>query len=182
MERLTTNKSTTEMNMLELAHNCCYVKDRNARYRDFEMDMDARELTRQLLKDHTKDSDAFESDEEFDEWMIDYLQNGIDTTEGLIALFYRNLWAMAELREQLKSYEDAEEQGLLLRLPCPIGAKIYFVGCDFIEECTFKDFKILKSGVWAVDGYEIIGLFGDCVFPSKEEAEQKLAEMKEGAE
>ena len=84
----------------------------------------------------------------------------------------------SDIYEKLADYEDAEEQGLLLRLPCPIGAKIYFVGCDFIEECTFKDFNILKSGVWAVDGYEIIGLFGDCVFSTKEEAEQKLAEMK----
>lgn len=37
MKRLTVYKPASDMNMVELAHNCCYVKDRNARYRDFEM-------------------------------------------------------------------------------------------------------------------------------------------------
>lgn len=34
---------------------------------------------------------------------------------GLIAVFYRNLWAMADLRERLKKYEDLEEQGKLIK-------------------------------------------------------------------
>lgn len=35
MKRLTTNKATAEMSILELAHNCCYVdSENNARYRD----------------------------------------------------------------------------------------------------------------------------------------------------
>lgn len=42
--------------------------------------------------------------------MVDYLKDGIDSIEGLIALFYRNLWAMADLRERLKVYEDEEEK------------------------------------------------------------------------
>lgn len=41
MERLTTNKSVAGMSMIELAHNSCYADDeRNARYRDYEMEMD----------------------------------------------------------------------------------------------------------------------------------------------
>ena len=44
MERLTTNKSVDDMSMVELAHNSCYVDDEgNARYRDYEMEMDALE-------------------------------------------------------------------------------------------------------------------------------------------
>ena len=46
---------------------------------------------------------------------------------GLIALFYRNMWSMADLREKLKRYEDTEEQGLLLRLPCGIGSDVYLI-------------------------------------------------------
>lgn len=35
MERLTTNKKVSEMEMVELAHNCCYEdEEHNARYRD----------------------------------------------------------------------------------------------------------------------------------------------------
>ena len=37
-------------------------------------------------------------------------EDGICTPRGLIATFYQNLWAMAELRERLKYYEDLEEQ------------------------------------------------------------------------
>ena len=106
MKRLTSNKPASEMGMIELAHNSCYIKDGKARYRDYDIDIDARALARQLLKDHASGDDAFTCDEDFDEWMVDYLQDGMDSTEGLIALFYRNLWAMAELRECLRTYEN----------------------------------------------------------------------------
>lgn len=112
MERLTTNKDVSEMGMFELAHNSCYLKDGKVRYRDYYLDIDARELTRKLLKDHAGNDDAFTSDEDFDEWMVDYLEGGMDSLEGLIALFYRNLWAMADLRERLKLYEDAEDMAI----------------------------------------------------------------------
>lgn len=44
-----------------------------------------------------------------------------DSQIGLLALFYRNLWAMADLRERLKYYEDLEldeyiEQSILHRI------------------------------------------------------------------
>ena len=63
-------------------------------------------MARKLLKDHAGGDDAFTNDEDFDDWMVDYLHDGMDSVEGLIALLYRNLWAMADLREALKAYED----------------------------------------------------------------------------
>lgn len=46
MERLTTNKSVSNMSMIELAYNSCYVdSEGNARYRDYEMEMDARDFS-----------------------------------------------------------------------------------------------------------------------------------------
>lgn len=128
MERLTTNKSVAEMSMIELAHNSCYADDeRNARYRDYNLDVDSRWLVRNLAKDICGEDFKDLSDEEVDEYMASMLSVGIDSTIGLLALFYRNLWAMADLREKLKYYEDAEEQGLLLRLPCKIGSDVYIV-------------------------------------------------------
>lgn len=98
------------MNMVELAHNCCYVKDRNARYRDFEMDMDARDFARNLMTTLTGD-DLPTDDDDFDEEIMENLQyDPFESVTGLIALFYRNLWAMADLRETLKSYEDAKDK------------------------------------------------------------------------
>ena len=118
MERLTTNKSVADMSMIELAHNSCYADDeRNARYRDYNLDVDSRWLVRNLAKDICGEDFKDLSDEEGDEYMASMLSVGIDSTIGLLALFYRNIWAMADLREKLKDYEDAEEQGRYIKLP-----------------------------------------------------------------
>lgn len=112
MERLTTNKNVSDMGMVELALNCCYIaKDGSGRYRDYEIDMDERDFVRKLTTTLVGE-DLPLQDESFDEEMMDNL--GIDPladVRGLIAIFYRNMWAMAELREKLKRYEDAEEHG-----------------------------------------------------------------------
>lgn len=118
MERLTTNKSVDDMSMVELAHNSCYVDDEgNARYRDYEMEMDARDFARNLMTTLTKNELPVD-DAEFDEEILDNLTiDPFSDVRGLIALFYRNMWAMADLREKLKYYEDAEEQGRYIKLP-----------------------------------------------------------------
>ena len=89
----------------------------------------------------------------------------------------------AEAWSKLTEYEDLEEQGLLLRLPCKVGDTIYLV--DFEEkifdeatvnsiEIDTRDNRVLinsdyEVGTWSEDNY---------VFCSKEEAEQALAEME----
>lgn len=128
MERLTSNKPTSDMNMIELAYNSCYADEKcNARYRDNELDIDSRELIKNLAKDMCDEDLSDMSDEEFDEYMAEMLSVEVDSQIGLLALFYRNLWAMADLREKLKEYEDLEEQGRLLKLPCKIGDDVYYV-------------------------------------------------------
>lgn len=118
MERLTSNKEVSDMSMIELAHNSCYADDkRNARYRDYDLDIDSRQLVRNLMKDMCGEDLSDLSDEEFDEYMGSVLSIELDSKIGLLALFYRNLWAMANLRETLKKYEDLEEQGKLIKLP-----------------------------------------------------------------
>ena len=144
MERLTTNKNVADMGMYELAHNCCYIaEDGTGRYRDYEMDMDERDFARNLTTTLLGE-DLPLQDESFDEEMIEDL--GIDPfadVRGLIALFYRNMWAMAELREKLKNYEDAEEQGLLL--PCKVGTRIYAITYDYEKEKhTITESKIIE--------------------------------------
>ena len=190
MERLTTNKEKSEMGMYELAHNCCYCKDGLARYRDFENDIDARELTRRLLKNFADSDDAFvDDDDDFDEEMLELLMCETSTIEGLIALFYRNMWAMADLRERLNEYEDLEEQGLLLRLPCPIGTTVYNTTCwdDVTEKVEVNGetlyrivhkHKVSESTFSLEDIYN----FGKTVFLTQAEAEQKLKEMESESE
>ena len=116
MERLTSNGNVSEIGMAELAHNACYYgEDGLARYRDCDTDIDARELARKLMVmygvwDPEDDRVLLEDDQEFDYAMEDCPYEIMDGIEGLIAVFYRNLQAMAELRERLKYYEDLEER------------------------------------------------------------------------
>lgn len=111
MDRLTANKDTSKMSMVELAHNCCYAKDGKARYRDFDKDIDARDFARRLMQKYgfwegEDYRDLLSNNDTFDEAMIENLYYGEDSLEGLIALFYRNLWVMADLHNRLKAYED----------------------------------------------------------------------------
>ena len=196
MERLTTNKSVADMSMIELAHNSCYVDDEgNARYRDYNLDVDSRWLVRNLAKDICGEDFKDLSDEEVDEYMASMLSVGIDSTIGLLALFYRNLWAMADLREKLKYYEDAEKQGLLLRLPCKVGDKIFLDFAGFgkdIDEFTVKDFHLdcfedgetilfcdYESNDKTLSGQIDVMEFEKSVFLTRAEAEAKLKEMEE---
>ncbi len=81
---------------------------------------------------------------------------------------------------KLAEYEDAEEQGLLVRLPCPIGTTVWNIyGMDIREnvvsgiECGKDD----KCFLWANED-EWLGEFNVSVFITREEAEKKLEEMK----
>ena len=196
MERLTSNKKVSDMSMIELAHNSCYVDNkRNARYRDYNLDIDSRELVRNLVKDICDEDLTDLSDEEFDEYMSSMLSVGIDSTMGLLALFYRNLWAMSDLRERLKEYEDLEEQGRLIKLPCNRGDKIYFIKSAFSIAHFLIEAKV--TSICGVDCdndvmYSSITEYnkidrrfkssdiGKTVFLTKAEAEAKLKELRGG--
>ena len=198
MKKLTTNRNVTNMSMIELAYNSCYIDDEhNARYRDYDLDIDGRQLVKSLAKDICNEDLTDLSDEEFDEYMASMLSAGIDSTIGFLALFYRNLWAMADLRTRLKSYEDAEEQGLLLRLPCKVGDKVYQIIENFIEPCTVETIFLGNyrdgNGNWCnmaeihydrddcpyVSTEIYFTDIGETVFITETEAEAKLKEMEE---
>jgi hypothetical protein len=109
------------------------------------------------------------------------------------------LWEMAcepdceeidAVYRKLKDYEDAEEQGLLLRLPISEDAPVYsieyccgknksnrsgmcFIG--FCENCSDKAYYIRESVAKHCSICEI----NKSVFFTREEAEAKLKEMEE---
>lgn len=198
MERLTTNKNVSEMGMFKLALNCCYItQDGNTRYRDYAKDIDARDFARVITENFAKDVLPL-NDESFDEEMMENLMyDPLTDINALIAVFYRNMWAMAELREKLKRYEDAEEQGLLLRFPCKVGDKIFLDFAGFgkdIDEFTVKDFHLdcfedgeiilycdYESNDKTLSGQIDVMEFGKTVFLTKKEAKAKLKELR-GAE
>lgn len=45
---------------------------------------------------------------------------------------------LANCEQRLKHYEDLEEQGLLLKLPCKVGDTVHYISEGFIEPCTVE--------------------------------------------
>lgn len=71
---------------------------------------------------------------------------------------------------KLKDYEDAEEQGLLLRLPCKVGTDVYYIlGIPNETPCTIDSCVFELSDIHKI---------GKSLFLTREEAEAKLKEME----
>lgn len=113
---------------------------------------------------------------------------------------WENCEIISNVIDKLAEYEDLEEQGLLLKLPCKVGDKLYVVGskcfADVVEEsvcvaldcnnCVYDEELIVFERL--ASKYLIYTMFiddnpnfsfGNTVFLSKEEAEQKLKEIVE---
>ena len=90
-----------------------------------------------------------------------------------------NCKTVREMIKKLADYEDAEEQGLLFKLPCKVGDIVYLVDfeensydvavVESIELCVVEDkFEILLNSDYEIGTYA----FADYVFYSQEGAEQ----------
>lgn len=88
---------------------------------------------------------------------------------------------VAEWLEELKAYKDAEEQGLLLRLPCVEGTDCYMIN-EYYSFGEVGDKPLLLHSIYAVKfNRTMIEQFGKTVFLTKEDAEKALEDMKGGA-
>lgn len=96
-------KPVEEMSICELVYNDCYVKDRQAMYRNYDNDISARELIRNIYKDKQIQElpDFWVNDNYFDEVMFDNLQYGFENDLGILAILYQQIWSKAEMREVL---------------------------------------------------------------------------------
>lgn len=97
-----------------------------------------------------------------------------------------------DLQKQLEEYKTLEEQGLLLRLPCKAGDTVYYpwaydgqcgIASNEVESITiyYNRLPIITVKDWESDMYMprrfIVEDFGNTVFLTQSEAEQKLKEM-----
>ena len=100
---------------------------------------------------------------------------------------WENCKTIDDVIYKLAEYEDLEEQGRLLRLPCKIGTKVYNITWwDDVQEKvvvkgktyyrTIHKHKVSKSTF----GYTDIEEIGKTVFLTKSEAEAKLKELRGG--
>lgn len=88
--------------------------------------------------------------------------------------------------EKLRKYEDVEEQGLLVKLPIPIGTTVYkfeplVSGTKEYIKTRVSRYDVFNDSVWFcfLNGLgRNIEDFGKYVFLTQDEAEQKLKEMK----
>ena len=111
---------------------------------------------------------------------------------------WENCKTIDDVIDKLAEYEDLEERGLLLRLPCKIGSEvweierqfwidrkgckdcIYFGNdglgdyCDYDEDSPPACTKIVPKRF----NIRMLDDFGKTVFLTKSEAEQKLKEME----
>lgn len=100
---------------------------------------------------------------------------------------------LAEWLEELKSYKDLEEHGLLVRLPCNVGDTVYRVNAGAkqpiipmtVSEIHFLCYKNERAVRFDAIGKEDMGEscyrledIGRIVFLTREEAKKKLEEMK----
>lgn len=95
---------------------------------------------------------------------------------------------ISDVCEKLGQYEDAEEQGILFKLPCKEGDTVYtidsYIDCcneeckltkEECDECSdYKRFYSVKETKFQI---QMIAQLGRVLFLTKEEAEQKLREL-----
>ena len=97
----------------------------------------------------------------------------------------------ANVLNRLAEYEDLEEQGLLLRLPCKVGSTLYqpisnrqineYKAIDLCFDITRNKFMYEVAYQIGLEWYKTTCDFdriNKTVFLTKEEAEQKLNEME----
>ena len=92
--------------------------------------------------------------------------------------------------ERIKEYEEMEQQGLLLKLPVPIGEEMFFIFMDcpkdykeeyckdhegYCEKCPHREPKIINRAFMLSD---ISNLHKIIAYSTLEQAEQALKEME----
>ena len=94
--------------------------------------------------------------------------------------------------EKLADYEDAEEQGRLVILPCKIGDTIYEVSYEnrefvikehIVKEFIYRTYRFPRIEIYCENenGFLVcnnIGKLDECLFLTQAEADQKLKEME----
>ena len=91
-----------------------------------------------------------------------------------------------DMIEKLAEYEDLEEQGRLIELPCKVGDTLYRLVPNLYRkyvEIKIAQFVINENGIYFITNKGVswsAGEIGKTVFLTKPEAEAKLKELRGG--
>ena len=102
-----------------------------------------------------------------------------------------------KLYKHLAEYEDLEEQGLLLKLPCKVGTVAYLIDHNFVRmerkpiKCIIDEFTVDRyndcyavlngaENFYMMRRFRAINIkqFGETIFLTKEEAEKALERLE----
>ena len=101
---------------------------------------------------------------------------------------------LAIMQKELKKYKDLEEQGLLVKLPCKVGAEAFVIlpRDSHYTKCQIKKIEIRPTIFGKICYFAepvaqrgccfryFDNEFGKVIFLTREDAEKKLEEMKNG--
>ena len=106
-----------------------------------------------------------------------------------------------KLYKHLAEYEDLEEQGLLLKLPCKVGTVAYLIDHNFVRmerkpiKCIIDEFTVDRyndcyavlngaENFYMMRRFRAINIkqFGETIFLTKEEAEKALERLEKDNE
>ena len=117
---------------------------------------------------------------DIDDWILDETElaehyKDIGKPEG-----YESKMELVGLLEQLKEYQQLEEQGRLIKLPCKIGDKVWHISGMDIKEDVISGIEYSYDGMFYIWSNEDtwLGGFNDIVFLTKSEAEAKMKELR----
>lgn len=119
--------------------------------------------------------------------------------ETLTGSYHRGCFEATACVEKLAEYEDLEEQGMLLRLPCKVGDTVYqhmIVGVDMARHKPIYEISKATVFKFSLDLFTLcfwtqtvgrekqqnelpLSAFGKSVFLTKEQAKKALKEMEE---
>ena len=181
---------------------------------DYIRSMSDEELAAYILNFKNTYGEEYEGESSFLEWLQEEKEN---STRRLTKAYGDGTYGAADdlpcgensyeykgmLLKSLGKYEDADEQGLLLRLPCKVGETVWVVTSPFnvfndIEYDEDMKNEVYEAFVSSVTFYEcgeqyrisakvtnhFIGAyfrkcdFGKTIFFNKDEAEDRLKEME----
>lgn len=88
---------------------------------------------------------------------------------------------LAEWLEELKSYKDLDEQGLLVRLPCKVGDSVFIIVGKDISRQGIRKIEISDNSIIFKTNRQKrifnVAEFGKTIFLAREDAEKKLEEF-----
>lgn len=113
---------------------------------------------------------------------------GVSSADIQLNLNFAEFNRVTNALNKLADYEDAEETGTLVRLPCRVGTRVYEIvdNCTYGDDCYTKrmcktcDFRDLYMEIKTLNRIsEIVSRlssFGKTVFLTREDAEKALKE------